>query len=100
MDKYYVSAVISPKAGMEDAVKAEILNNIPTVRQEKGCLRYDLHVLKKDGTKFLFYEIWTDKAALEAHAKEPHMLAYRERVKDMLAVPTAVEIWSSVDVVA
>lgn len=98
MDKVYVTAIISPKAGMEDKVKAEILANIPNVRKEQGCLRYDLHVLKKDGTKFLFYEIWADRAALDAHAKAPHMLAYRERTKEMLAVPTQVELWSSVNV--
>ena len=98
MSKCYVTAVISPKAGMEEAVKAEILANIPKVRKEQGCLRYDLHVLAKDGTQFLFYEIWADTAALDAHRKAPHMAAYREKTKDMLAVPTQVSIWDSVNV--
>jgi len=98
MSMCYVTAVISPKAGMEDAVQAAILGNIPVVRKEQGCLRYDLHVQEKDGvTRFLFYEIWKDRAALAAHAAAPHMLAYRDRTKDMLAVPTQVDIWSGVD---
>lgn len=99
MDTCYVSAIITPKPGMEDTVKAAILDNIPTVRQENGCIRYDLHEKKSaPGTVFMFYEIWADRAALDAHAKAPHMLAYRTKVKDLLAAPTAVDIWTAVDV--
>jgi quinol monooxygenase YgiN len=99
MSKCYVTAVISPKLGMENRVEAEILSNIPLVREERGCLRYDLHVQKRDGVKFLFYEIWEDLAALDAHLKTPHMLAYQERTKDMLAAPAQVDTWSGVNVV-
>jgi quinol monooxygenase YgiN len=97
MDKYYITALIYPRAGREEAIKAEILKNIPKVRQEKGCLRYDLHVLKSGGDKFLFYEIWADKAAFEAHVAAPHMAVYREKTRDLLAAPTEVSIWSAVD---
>ena len=99
MDKYYIAAMIHPKAGKAEALKTEILNNIPNVRQEKGCLRYDLHELKDGGGQFMFYEIWEDKAAFEAHRIAPHMLTYRERTKDLLEKPTEVSIWSAVDVV-
>jgi quinol monooxygenase YgiN len=30
-------------------------------------------------------EQWADMAALQAHAKAPHMLAYGAKVKDLLA---------------
>ncbi|MDR1242644.1 MAG: antibiotic biosynthesis monooxygenase [Deltaproteobacteria bacterium] len=98
MDKYYIVAFIYPKPGKEEALKAEILGNIPNVRKEKGNIRYDLHELKADGTKFMFYEIWADKAAFDGHLTAPHMLAYRERIKDIIAAPTEVGIWSAVDV--
>jgi len=98
MDKYYIVATIYPKAGKEEVVRAEIFKNIPEVRKEKGCLRYDLHVLKSGGGRFMFYEIWEDKAAFEAHGAAPHMMAYRERIKDLLEQPTEVSIWSATDV--
>ena len=98
MDKYYIVAMIHPKAGKAEALKMDILKNIPNVRQEKGCLRYDLHVLKDVGGRFMFYEIWEDKAAFEAHCIAPHMMAYRERTKDLLEKPTEVSIWSAADV--
>jgi quinol monooxygenase YgiN len=98
MDKYYIVATIYPKPGKEEALKTEILNNIPKVRKEKGCLCYNLHVLKSDGTKFLFYEIWADKAAFEAHGTVPHMQSYREKIKDLIIKPADITIWSEVDV--
>ena len=99
MDKYYIVATICPKAGKEEAVRAEILKLIPDVRKEKGCLRYDLHVLKAGGDSFMFYEIWEDKAAFEAHGVAPHMTAYRERIKDLLEKPAEVSVWSAAEVV-
>ncbi len=98
MDKYFIVAMVHPKAGNADAVKAEILKNIPNVRAEKGCLRYDLHELKDGSGKFMFYEIWADKAAFEAHRVAPHMTAYREKVKDLMEKPSDVTVWSAADV--
>ena len=98
MDKYYIVATVYPKAGKEDAVKAEILKIIPDVRKEKGCLRYDLLVLKDGGNRFMFYEIWEDKATFTAHGAVSHMMTYRERIKDLLEKPTEISIWSAVEV--
>ena len=95
MDRYYIVAMVYPRAGKEEDVRAETLKIIPDVRKEKGCLRYDLHVLKDGGGSFMFYEIWEDSAAFEAHGVAPHMMAYRERIKDLLEKPTEVSIWSA-----
>jgi quinol monooxygenase YgiN len=98
MDKYYIVATVYPKAGKEDAVRAEILKLIPDVRKEKGCLRYDLHVLKDGGSSFMFYEIWEDRAAFEAHGAMPHMMTFRENVGDLLEKPVELSIWSAAEV--
>lgn len=98
MGKYYIVATIYPKAGKEEALKAELLKNIPNVRKENGCLRYDLHELKATVGKFMLYEVWANHAAFEAHGVAPHMEAYRERVKDLLEKSADISIWSAVDV--
>lgn len=98
MEKYYVSALIQVKDGYMDTVRQAIVNNIPNVRAEKGCLLYDLHQAKDGSNSLYFYEIWQDKASLDAHSVAPHMKAYRELVKDWLAAPTQVQLWSAVDV--
>ena len=97
MGKYYIVAKIHPKAGKEEALQNRILANIPVVRKENGCLRYDLHKNRNDNT-LMFYEIWADQDAFKAHASAPHMLAYREETKDWLEKPTEVSIWSSINV--
>jgi quinol monooxygenase YgiN len=97
MDTHYIVATIYPKPGKEEAVQAAILANISLVRKEKGCLRYDLHISGDGGTRFMFYEIWADKSAFEAHGAAPHMAAYRERIKDLLEKPTEVSVWFAVE---
>ncbi len=66
--------------------------NVPLVRKEKGCIEYipaaDIEtglaaqVLDKDVVTIL--ERWDSLEALNAHLASPHMLDYREKVKDMV----------------
>ena len=97
MDTCFVTAVLEAKKGMEAQLEAEVLANIPNVRAEKGCIRYDFHKNRTEGGTFLFYEIWESPEALTAHAKSPHMMVYKERTKELLARPTVVEVWSAVE---
>ena len=97
MDTCFVTAKLTAKKGMEAQLEAEVVNNIPNVRAEKGCIRYDFHKNRSEDGTFLFYEIWESPEALDAHGKTPHMLAYKERTKELLACPTVVTVWSQVD---
>jgi quinol monooxygenase YgiN len=66
--------------------------NLPKVRQEKGCIEYfpavDVdsglppQVLDKNTVTII--EKWESLEALRAHLTAPHMLAYREKVKDIV----------------
>lgn len=97
METCYVTAVLTARKGREGRLEAEVVANIPSVRAEKGCLRYDFHKNREQDGTFLFYEAWESQEALLAHGKAPHMLAYRERIRDLLACPTVVTVWSAVD---
>ena len=67
-------------------------SNLPKVRKEKGCIEYfpavdidsGLPVQKLDKNVVTIIEKWQSVEALRAHLKTPHMLAYRDRVKDMV----------------
>lgn len=98
MDKYYITAKVTARPGQEEHLKAAILDNIPRVRAEKGCERYDLVVSREHPHIFLFNEVWSDKAAFEAHGKAPHMQEHRQRTAGMTAAPTEIGIWQAVDV--
>jgi quinol monooxygenase YgiN len=69
-----------------------IKSNVPEVRKEKGCIEYSpavdvdsgLPVQKLDKNVVTIVEKWESVEALRAHLKAPHMLAYREKVKDIV----------------
>lgn len=46
-------------------------------RQEQGCIAYAFWQDIEAPTMFRVYEEWTDRAALEAHGKTPHMVEFR-----------------------
>lgn len=66
--------------------------NVPKVRQEKGCVEYlpavdveaGLAVQALDPLTVTVVERWATLEALHEHLKAPHMLEYREKVKDLV----------------
>lgn len=71
-------------------VERELRALVAPTRAEAGCINYDLHVSQHEHTVFVFYENWTDRAALDAHAASPHMNAWKAKQRGLLA--HAVEI--------
>lgn len=98
MTRCYVTARVLAKPGKYTELKAEMERNIPLVRAEKGCIRYDLLTLPGQPECFLYNEVWEDEAALRAHAASAHMAAYHERTRELTAGPAAVEVWNAVNV--
>ena len=90
----HVVAVLTAKPGKRDEVLKAFRANVPNVRAEKGCIEYGAAIDLEPGPKFqtrygadviVVIEKWEDAAALEAHARAPHMAAYAAQVKDLLA---------------
>ncbi len=67
--------------------------NMPRVREEKGCIEYfpavdidaELPPQVLDGNVVTVIEKWESLEALRNHLETPHMSAYREKVKDLVA---------------
>jgi quinol monooxygenase YgiN len=45
-------------------------------RQEPGCVQYVGHQSKEDPRHFLFYEVYKDESALQAHRDSAHFKEY------------------------
>jgi quinol monooxygenase YgiN len=66
--------------------------NVPNVLEEKGCIDYvptidiptGLPPQELDKDVVTIIEKWGSLKALHAHMSAPHMLAYKERVKDLV----------------
>lgn len=90
----HVIAIITTKPGKREEVLKIFNANVPAVLAEEGCIEYGPTIDANDAPAFqtslgsdtfIVVEKWSSNETLEAHAKAPHMKAYSEKVKDMLA---------------
>ena len=66
--------------------------NIPNVLKEEGCIEYvptvdvltDLPPQELDDNVVTIIERWNSLDDLQAHLSAPHMLAYKENVKNLV----------------
>lgn len=75
-----------------DAVFAALQALVAPTRAEAGCIGYDLHTDNNDPAHFVFYECWTDKAAMDQHMATPHIAAFRAATQGMIAKFTLDEL--------
>ena len=55
-----------------------ILTNADSARtREPGCVRFDVCQQEDDPTRWMFYEVYRDAAAFEAHRASPHFATYQ-----------------------
>lgn len=90
----HVIAVITTKPGQRAEVLKHFNANVPNVLAEDGCIAYEATVdaegigpiqTEFGPDTFVVVEKWESPTHLAAHAKAPHMAAYADTVKDMLA---------------
>lgn len=89
-----VIATIELAAGRQEDFLAEFRKVVPEVLTEEGCIEYQpmVDLSTEIGVQaperpdvVTVVEKWESVEALEAHLMAPHMLAYRKRVKPMVA---------------
>ncbi|MCP4379611.1 MAG: antibiotic biosynthesis monooxygenase [bacterium] len=88
----HVQATIQIAPGKRDEYLEIFAQLVPKVRAEQGCLEYGPAIdldsgfgaqrLLGDNTVVVI-EQWTNLDAVKAHLKAPHMLEYKEAVKDL-----------------
>lgn len=65
--------------GAVDAfLDAACVNAAASLRDEPGCLRFDVLRVAGDDHRFTFYELYADREAFEAHRRTPHFKRWRE----------------------
>jgi quinol monooxygenase YgiN len=87
----HVIALLTAKPGKRAALLEEFRKIIPEVHAEQGCIEYGPAIDAAgspdsfgDDT-FVVVEKWESPEALKAHSVAPHMKAYGERAKELLA---------------
>ena len=94
MSIVHVLAVIAAKPGKRSEVLTNFNSNVPAVHAEDGCVEYGAVVDCANAASFaaaygpdtfVVIEKWASLDHLKAHAAAPHMKAYAEKNKDLLA---------------
>jgi len=88
----HVLASIRVKPGKRDFLIEHLKSNIPNVIKEKGCIEYNstidvdynLDNQTFDENMVTIIEKWENFDSLKKHMHAPHMLSYREDVKDLV----------------
>lgn len=74
------------KAGEVDRFMAMALENAKASREtEPGCRQFDVLVDPNDRTKVMFYEMYADEAAFQAHQQTAHFKNYFDKALGYLA---------------
>jgi autoinducer 2-degrading protein len=61
----------------EEFLAGIVANAEASVRDEPGCLRFDVSAVATDANRFLLYELYTDAEAFAAHKASPHFAQWR-----------------------
>jgi quinol monooxygenase YgiN len=87
----HVLAIITAKPGQRGTLLQAFKAIVPTVHAEAGCIEYG-PVVDVDGADpafgpdtFVVVEKWESLDTLKAHSVAPHMKAYGEKTKDLVA---------------
>ena len=64
-------------------------DSICSVRDEPGCVRFDVLQDRSDPDTYYFYEVYHDEAAFQAHTQTPHLARWREAAKECLVEPSS-----------
>ncbi len=70
----------------EEFVAGIAANAEASVRDEPGCLRFDVSAVATDANRFFLYELYTDAEAFAAHKASPHFAQWRE-IAERVLVP-------------
>lgn len=68
----------------ERFLEAMLPNAEASVRDEPGCLVFDVLEVWEEENTVLLYEVYTSPDALEAHKQTPHYKATRAVVNDLI----------------
>jgi len=70
---------------VDDFIEAVRLDALGSVRNEPGCLRFDVYQNLDRPSELYLYEVYVNQAAFEYHTKTPHIAKWRETVEEWYA---------------
>lgn len=80
-----------------EAFKQATVVNAVNSRREPGVVRFDFLQVADDPTRFGLYEVYRDRAAVDAHKQTAHYNEWAEKVTPWLAEPRTRVFYQNID---
>ena len=87
---YTIIGTLTARPETREELASLLMALVAPTRAEAGCINYDFHVDAADPCVFVFYENWTDRAALDAHLAMPHLQPLGSQLDRLLACPVEI----------
>ncbi len=84
---YTIIGTLTARPETREELASLLMALVAPTRAEAGCINYDFHVDAAVPCVFVFYENWTDRAALDAHLAMPHLQPLVSQLDRLLACP-------------
>jgi len=86
MEAFVLVVNVEIKPGEVDRFMPMALENAKAAREtEPGCRQFDILVDPNDRTKVMFYEVYANEAAFQAHQQTAHFKHYFDKALGYLA---------------
>jgi quinol monooxygenase YgiN len=92
-----VVARVAARPDTRVEVEAILRALVPTTRQEKGCISYQLLKNAADPCDFVFVEEWVSETVMQAHLTTPHIQKAFAQAGPLLARAPEVSSYSILD---
>jgi quinol monooxygenase YgiN len=93
-----VVAFVTIKPGQEDAFVKAAKDCIAASRAEAGVIHYDLWRETEGEQRFVFNELYVDKAAVDAHMTSEHFNTFGMAAREFASAPPVIISAIPVDV--
>ena len=78
--------------GQREAFRKLIdVNARESAQIEEGCRRFDVLEPSGDADRVLLYEIYTDRAAFDAHCESPHFARFDAESRALVSAKSVIE---------
>jgi quinol monooxygenase YgiN len=83
MAELVLVATFDARPGGARLLAERLTEMVAVTRREPGCVRYDLHVDREDGNRFVFVETWASQESWERHMGTPHVRALLSQLPEL-----------------
>jgi len=93
MSEYVISVDFEIKDGMLDqALPLVVQNAANSVKNEPGCLQFDVVQDNANPNHLMLFEVYKDEAAYQTHAKQPYVADFLTKARPMFAKTTMTKL--------